>query len=279
MKSPHHVNPLEMVEAAVGVVDMAWTAIEKRREHAHHDAVAATWEDCVKLEGELIQERSENHRLKAALEDLRRALNEVKSRDCNYRRNGVPDYNAIDKDDCPSNLYEQLQERVDSPIFRDRLKNMQGIELQEQSLVASEGMDLNNEDYASWEVVSKDVLNKSDREQFDGADDDDFILVSQDDIIESLAAFVARLVVSNPRAQAMTPKQLQEVISVSFAKLEQKGKLKKLWTTVKLLYSGVTWTATVATTAVGLYKNPFIVRTLFKAVTMSSRLMIKALTC
>eukprot|EP00250_Pteridium_aquilinum_P004582 c1478_g1_i1 orf=614-1462(+) len=281
MVSPHHVNPLEVMEVAVGVVDAAWTAIERRRDHAHHDVAASTWEDCVKLERELIQERSENHRLKAALDELRKALHEVKNRDgTHHQPTSVTASSITYEDGCPLDLYERLQQKVDSPVFLERLKDMHEVEAQEASKMAPKDRETSIElaDSSTWVMVPDKLFDTEGREDFGDLDDDDgFILVSQDDVIESLAAFVAKLVVTNPNAKTMTPMQMQEVISISFARMESKGKLKKLWSTAKFIYSSVTWTTTVATTAVGLYKNPFIVRALFKAVTMSSRLVIKAL--
>ncbi|KAI5081145.1 hypothetical protein GOP47_0004328 [Adiantum capillus-veneris] len=276
---PHHVNPLEMVEAAVGVVDAAWTAVERHRDHAHHDVAAATWEDCVKLEGELIQERSENHRLKVALEELRKALHALKKRDCNRQSNAIPASFNTFKDGYPADLHERLLKKVDTPAFLERLKDMQEVDSQKSSRVALKDAEksLEMEDCSSWVVVPNKLLETDGREEISALEDEGFLLISQDDVIESLAAFVAKLVVSNPNAKSMSPLQIQEVISVAFAKLEQKGKLRKLWSTAKFVYSSVTWTTTIATTAVGLYKNPFIVRALFKALTMSSRLVIKAL--
>lgn len=279
IKSPHHVNPLEMVEAAVGVVDVAWTAIERRRDHAHHDAATTTWEDCVKLERELIQERSENHRLKAALEELRKALHEVRYRDCTDQPIAFAASSSTHDDGCPLDLHERLQKKVDSPAFLERLQDMHLAESKEASKIAPKDGEtsMNLEDSSSWVMVPDELFETEGKEEIGGLDDDGFILVSQEDVIESLAAFVAKLVVSNPNAKTMTPMQMQEVVAMSFARMEHKGKLRKLWSTAKFIYSSVTWTATVATTAVGLYKNPFIVKALFKALTMSSRLVIKAL--
>ncbi|MCO5578809.1 hypothetical protein L7F22_032656 [Adiantum nelumboides] len=277
MKNPHLVNPLEMVEAAVGVVDAAWTAVERHWEHAHHDVAAATWEDCIKLEGELIQERSENYRLKVALEELRKALHELKVKDCNYLSNASTTSSLAYKNGYPADIHERLQKKVDTPAFLERLKNMHEVNSQDASRAALNETSLEMEDCSSWVVVPDKLLETDQREEISDLDDDGFLLISQDDVIESLAAFVAKLVVSNPNAKSMSPLQIQEVICVAFARLEQKGKLKKFWSTAKFVYSSVTWTTTIATTAVGLYQNPFIVRALFKALTTSSGLLIKAL--
>lgn len=272
---PHHANPLEMVEAAVGVVDAAWTAIERHRDHVHHDAAASTWEDCVKLERELIHERSENQRLKVALEELREALHEV--RNVNFADHQPT---STHEDGCPLDLCERLQKKVDSLAFLERLQDMQEAELKEASNIPLKevGTNTNSEEFSSWVMVPDQLYDAEVKEEIAGLDDvDGFVLVGRDDVIESLAAFVAQLVVCNPKAKFMTPTQMQEVISMSFATMEEKGKLRKLWNIAKVVYSSVTWTTTVATTVVGLYTNPFIVKALFKVLIISSRLMVKAL--
>ncbi|MCO5603459.1 hypothetical protein L7F22_057609 [Adiantum nelumboides] len=210
MKNPHLVNPLEMVEAAVGVVDAAWTAVERHWEHAHHDVAAATWEDCVKLEGELIQERSENHRLKVALEELRKALHELKEKDCNYLSSASTTSSLACKNGQPADFHERLQKKIDTPAFLERLKNMHEVNSQEASRAALNEASLEMEDCSSWVVVPDKLLEMEQREEISDLDDDGFLLISQDDVIESLAAFVAKLVVSNPNAKSMSPLQIQE---------------------------------------------------------------------
>lgn len=268
-----------MVEAAVEVVDVAWTALERHRDHAHHDAATTMWQDCIKLERELIQERSENHRLKAGLDELRKALHEARKMDCADQPVVLAAPSSAREDDCPLDLYERLRKKVDSPAFVATLQDMHEVESDSASKIAPKDGEsrMNLEESSSWEIIPDDLFETGGGEEINTLDDDGFILVSQDDIIESLAAFVAKLVVSNPTAKTMSPKQMQDVVLLSFARMEQKGKLRKLWSAAKFIYSSLTWTTTVATTAFGLYKNPFILKALFKALTLSSGVVIKAL--
>ena len=81
-----HSHPLQVVEAAIEVADIAWTAIEKHKKHSNSSPPSdssssrdvAAIEACLMLEKLLAEERCENRRLDAALRECRRSIREAK---------------------------------------------------------------------------------------------------------------------------------------------------------------------------------------------------------
>ena len=84
-----HSHPLQVVEAAIEVADIAWTAIEKHKKHSNPSPPSsdssssssrdvAAMEACLMLEKLLAEERCENRRLDAALTECRRSIREAK---------------------------------------------------------------------------------------------------------------------------------------------------------------------------------------------------------
>ncbi|XP_073046458.1 uncharacterized protein [Primulina eburnea] len=139
-------------------------------------------------------------------------------------------------------FYDVLKSRVECPDFLKKLENAQA---SIQRNMTEEG--------GSWDMISEHDL-------WEGGDvelgSEDYVLVSQEDIMEGIAAFMAAYLSSLKQTKDLTPNQLQEVLSKTFSIKKKKGKLRKALDGTKVIYSVVSWGAT----AIGIYQNPVLLR-------------------
>nr|GLL48127.1 uncharacterized protein LOC109170391 isoform X1 [Ipomoea trifida]GMD93970.1 Inactive serine/threonine-protein kinase roco10 [Ipomoea batatas] len=139
-------------------------------------------------------------------------------------------------------LCDLLKSRVDSPDFLQKLENAQASV--PQSIA---------EECSSWDIVNdSDLWESGDPE----LDNDDYVLVRQEDIVDGIACFMAAYLLSLKQTKDLTPNQLQEALSKTFSVKKKKGKLRKAWDGSKIIYNVASWGAT----AVGIYQNPAILR-------------------
>ncbi|KAG6554746.1 hypothetical protein Mapa_003765 [Marchantia paleacea] len=247
-----HGEGLSVAVAVVEVADVAWAALERRHDKSR-DAVARD-KEFSEAEGALEQEREENRRLRARLEEYQKALEDMQARG---------------EQDDTSELYERLIKKVDSPEFLSKLADCS------EGSKSPERMDVNTaDDPSSWLVVTdKDLTEKELKVERDELGQDGYVVITQEDIVDGIASFMARYISSIPQTKAMTPQELQKAISQAFTDLERRGKLRKLWNCGKFMYSAASWGAT----AVGLYKNPVIVRAATMAVWTSCCVVVRLL--
>ncbi|GFY96092.1 hypothetical protein Acr_11g0003980 [Actinidia rufa] len=127
-------------------------------------------------------------------------------------------------------LCDLLKSRVECPGFLEKLESAQ---LSLPQNIAEEGN--------SWDVISENDL-------WDGGsselDHEDYVLVSQEDIMEGIACFVATYLLSLNQTKDLTPNQLQEALSKAFSVNKEKGKLRKAWDGSKVVYNVASWGAT-----------------------------------
>ncbi|GKV09467.1 hypothetical protein SLEP1_g20963 [Rubroshorea leprosula] len=155
-------------------------------------------------------------------------------------------------------LCNLLKSRVECPDFLEKLECAR-VSVQE-----------NIPECSSWDLVSEDDLWKG--ENVD-SDEEDYVLVSQEDIIDGIACFMAAYLLSVKQTKDLTPNQLQEALSKTFSVKKKKGKLRKAWDGSKVIYNVASWGAT----AIGIYQNPVIIRAASKAVLTSFHLISKLL--
>lgn len=193
--------------------------------------------------------------LETVLQQCQRALELLKSTDCSE-----PDLTAAgdsfkdvveENDECSpaqasdaeaEELCDLLKSRVDSPDFLQKLESVQASAPQN---IAEEG--------SSWDMVSDNDLWESGNPLLDN---EDYVLVRQEDIVEGIACFMAAYLLSLKQAKDLTPTQLQEALSKTFSVKKKKGKFRKAWDGSKVLYNVASWGAT----AIGIYQNPAIIR-------------------
>ncbi|XAR62090.1 hypothetical protein NMG60_11016705 [Bertholletia excelsa] len=139
-------------------------------------------------------------------------------------------------------LCDLLKSRVECFDFLEKLESAQAAVPQN---IAEEG--------SSWDMVSEnDLWEAGSIEQ----DQEDYVLVRQEDIVEGIACFMAAYLLSLKQTKDLTPHQLQEALSKTFSVKKKKGKLRKAWDGSKVIYNVASWSAT----AIGIYQNPALLR-------------------
>ncbi|PON70493.1 hypothetical protein TorRG33x02_256490 [Trema orientale] len=157
-------------------------------------------------------------------------------------------------------LCELLKSRVECPDFLEKLACAQASI--PQNLTAEEGN--------SWDVVSENDLWEGEKRDLN---EDEYVLVSQEDILEGIACFMTAYLESIKQTKDLPPNQLQEALRKTFSVKKKKGKLRKAWDGSKVIYNVASWGAT----AIGIYQNPVIIRAASKAFWTSCHVISKLL--
>ncbi|KDP41463.1 hypothetical protein JCGZ_15870 [Jatropha curcas] len=156
-------------------------------------------------------------------------------------------------------LCDLLKSRVECPDFLEKLESAQ---MSVPQTITEES--------SSWAMVSKHDLWGD--ETVD-SDQEDYVLVRQEDIVDGIACFMAAYLLSLKQTKDLTPNQLQDALSKTFSVKKKKGKLRKAWDGSKVIYNVASWGAT----AIGIYQNPVILRAATKAFWTSCHVISKLL--
>uniref|UniRef100_A0A2N9FKG8 Uncharacterized protein n=1 Tax=Fagus sylvatica TaxID=28930 RepID=A0A2N9FKG8_FAGSY len=156
-------------------------------------------------------------------------------------------------------LCDLLKSRVECADF---LQKLESAKVSVPQNLAEEG--------SSWDVVSENDLWESENGD---SDQEDYVLVRQEDIVEGIACFMAAYLLSLKQTKDLTPNQLQDALSKTFSVKKKKGKLLKAWDGSKVIYNVASWGAT----AIGIYQNPVILRVATKAFWTSCHVISKLL--
>lgn len=95
-----------------------------------------------------------------------------------------------------------------------------------------------------------------------------YVLVSKQDAVDAMAAFIAACLASVPEARVMEPKQLQKALLTSVQELKT-NRVKQLWQWGRFLYRG----AAVAYSAFTVYENPWLIRTVLTTLWTSAQVL------
>ncbi|XP_047164853.1 uncharacterized protein LOC124834244 isoform X3 [Vigna umbellata] len=127
-------------------------------------------------------------------------------------------------------LRDMLKSRVECPAFLQKLECAQASVSQN---IYEEGN--------SWDLVGENDLWEGQR---DDLDQEDYVLVRQEDVVEGIACFMAAYLLSIKQTKDLTPIQLQDALSKTFSAKKKKGKLRKAWDGSKVIYNVASWGAT-----------------------------------
>ncbi|CAJ2652166.1 unnamed protein product [Trifolium pratense] len=153
-------------------------------------------------------------------------------------------------------LCDLLKSRLECPDFLEKLECAQASVYQ------------NTVEGNSWDLISENDLWEG-----DDSEEEDYVLVRQDDIVDGIACFMAAYLLSLKKTKDLTPSQLQDALSKTFSVKKKKGKLRKAWDGSKVIYNVASWGAT----AIGIYQNPVILRAATKAFWTSCQVISKLL--
>ncbi|KAK7301121.1 hypothetical protein RJT34_11982 [Clitoria ternatea] len=198
--------------------------------------------------------------LEAVLEQCQRALELLNASDevlnSDSRDDPLP---SPPPDPETDQLCDLLKSRLECPDFLEKLECAQ----------ASASLNF-AEEGNSWDFVSENDLWEGEDA---GLDQEDYVLVREEDIVEGIACFMAAYLLSLKQTKDLTPNQLQDALSKTFSVKKKKGKLQKAWDGSKVIYNVASWSAT----AIGIYQNPVIVRVATKAFWTSCQVISKLL--
>lgn len=260
-----------LLGTAVEVADLAWDAFEFRhRQKESLSAKADQQKRCLQLEHALERQRSENQHLQAAIDEYQRILQDIQKLPPDSSSH-MPNFEI-----CPSDLHERLIKMVESPAFMDKLQILkQNLERDDPATMEIEGDILVNsslDDKSRWLWVPEDATPTK-REEKCSLDDENYILVTEEDVVEGIALLVAGIVAANPQSKNLTPEQLQSTISSVFDNRNQTNIIHKLLAAGKVMYTAASWGLALY----GLYTQRHIIKLATKAVVKSGRIVMMAL--
>ncbi|XWS25157.1 hypothetical protein CRYUN_Cryun27aG0046400 [Craigia yunnanensis] len=231
---------VEVAKTVLEVADVAWTAME-RCHHLHHnhnhEDDSPENHDNSKLEKELETLKSENQRLRNHLEQNLKLLN------------NLLESPAI-LNDCPPDLYARLVSTVDSKDFLTRLKSLKESNTKiEFPFMEATGDDMHSAEILinvdqkepSWWVWVTDEMAPSNVEEWSGIDDENYIVVSEEHVVDGVANFMAKCILSNPNAQTLTPEELQKTLLKALGSVNKLEKVLGIWHAGKMFYTLSTW--------------------------------------
>jgi hypothetical protein len=156
-------------------------------------------------------------------------------------------------------IRDLLKTRVESPEFLDKIGSLYQV---------------NPDEAASWSIINKAEAWEAKNCCGDGeSDQDGFVVVKQEDIVEGIACFMAAYLLSLKETKELTPTELQKVLSKTFEVKKKKSRLRKAWDGANVVYNVASWSAT----AIGIYQNPALVQAARTAVFTSWQVLSKLL--
>ncbi|KAG4201225.1 hypothetical protein ERO13_A05G265100v2 [Gossypium hirsutum] len=227
------------------------------------------------MKGTVVEEKDQvrvkRKTLQAVLEECQRALellsncedgtdDDDEDGEGKHEVNHQGELNGVDlsRDQEADELCDLLKSRVQCPDFLEKLE------------CAQVPVPENIADGSSWDMVNPNDLWGDENGDLD---QEDYVLVRQDDIVEGIACFMAAYLLSLKQTKDLSPNQLQQALSKTFSVKKKKGKLRKAWDGSKVIYNVASWGAT----AIGIYQNPLLMRAASKAFWTSCEVISKLL--
>ncbi|XP_038984759.1 uncharacterized protein LOC113463307 isoform X2 [Phoenix dactylifera] len=232
-----HEIPLEVVGTMIEMADVAWSALEYRRERK---AEAAE-------EDEISHLKAENLRLRTVLADNLAVLQGL------YKSPSV-------SNDCPPDLYTRLVAAVDSSSFLTKLESLH-----------QESTDLPNDKLPSSEPIDEIVPDCL--EEVSGIDNESYVIISEENVVEGIAHFIASCILENPKSKVLTPEELQRTVTRALGGIKDRSKWRNVWEAGRIIYTLSTWGIALA----GIYRHRAILKAAAKGVSASANLALKAL--
>ncbi|OAP19220.1 hypothetical protein AXX17_AT1G40440 [Arabidopsis thaliana] len=195
----HHA--IEVTKTVLEVADVAWTAVETYHHHHHHqdENHESTNPISDPRDRELEALRQENRRLRTLLESNLKLFETLAE-------------SAAFSHDCPSDLYARLVTMVTSRDFLARLENIRqalsnGTQNQfpfkeptDDVKTVEVLIEMDHQEPSWWVLVTDDMVPSNVEEQ-SAIDNEHYIVVNEDHVIDAVAHFLAKCIMSNPKAK------------------------------------------------------------------------------
>ncbi|KAL5776968.1 hypothetical protein ACOSP7_009894 [Xanthoceras sorbifolium] len=266
---------LEVAKTVLEVADVAWLAVESchhhHDRHDHHDRQDQESYDN-QARDNLEALKSENRRLRNLLDQNLKLLENLSE-------------SPALLNDCPPDLYARLVSTVDSEKFLIRLKSLHqasingtGIEFPFKDAtvddVRSAGILINvDQEEPSWWVWVTDEMVPSNVEEWSGIDNENYVVVSEEHVVDGVANFMAKCLMSNPKAVNLAPEELQKVLAKALDGVSKLEKMLGIWSAGKMFYTLSTWGLALA----GLYRSRAVLRLAATGVHATSKVVLRAL--
>ncbi|XP_021740366.1 uncharacterized protein LOC110706710 [Chenopodium quinoa] len=270
----HAKEAVDAAKIVVEVAELAWCAAEllHRNNHSDHpDNSVAEFNAPLTVE-EFEEIRTENRQLKELLEQNLKLFQKISSSPCLLQ-------------DCPPDLHERIVTAVDSESFLTRLQSLRDGSVngttKEFPFKEPTGEDLEavevlinvDQEEPSWWVWVTDSMVPGKVEEHSGIDDENYVIVCEEQVVDGVANFLARCIVSNPKLQKLTPEQLQKTLTSSLGGFHKVEKMLSIWHAGKLFYALSTWGLAIA----GMYQSRAVLKLAAHGVHHTSKLVLKAI--
>ncbi|KAK6132314.1 hypothetical protein DH2020_033938 [Rehmannia glutinosa] len=262
---------MEVAKTVLEVADVAWTAVECCHHHHHHDERPPPLPE-LKGGGDSDSDtgalRSENERLRQLLEKNLNLLQQISSSPTLLQS-------------CPSDLQDRLLEAVNSKRFLNELDSLREkstckFPFDEPTGADSEKADMlinvDHEEPSWWVWVSEEMVPINSEEE-SRIDNENYVVVSEEHVVDGVANFMARCILANPKTQNLTPLELQKALMKALGGMNRVEKMLNIWHAGKMFYTLATWGLALAS----LYQGRAILRLATLGVHHSSKLALKAI--
>ncbi|KAJ4917342.1 Uncharacterized protein Rs2_02892 [Raphanus sativus] len=274
----HHA--IEVTKTVLEVADVAWTAVEVYHQHHHHDHHSDEGENHDEStnpitdprDRELESLRQENLRLRTLLE-------------ANLKLFETLAESAALSHDCPKDIYARLVSMVTSRDFLARLESLRqalsnGTQNQfpfkeptEDDVQTVEVLIEIDHQEPSWWVLVTDDMIPSNVEEKSAIDNDHYIVVNEEHVVDAVAHFLAKCIMSNPKAKILKPEELQKILAQEVSALSKVGRVVDIWHAGKMFYTFSTWGLAFG----GLYQARGALKIAAKGVHATSKVVLRAL--
>ncbi|XP_057809632.1 uncharacterized protein LOC131024071 [Salvia miltiorrhiza] len=263
------VGSMEVAKTVIEVADVAWTAVESCHHHLHHDGPKPPPQESIEradLDIECL--RAENERLRLLLEKNLNLLQEISS-------------SPTLMHSCPSDLNDRILGAVKSESFLNELEFLRqnstctfpfhepsGADLERAEVL----INMDHEEPSWWVWVTDDMVPKNTEEK-SGIDNENYVIVTEEHVVDGVATFMARCILANPKSMNLTPLELQQALMKALKGMNKLEKMIDIWHAGKLFYTLAMWGLTLAS----LYQGRAILRLATLGVHHSSKAALQIL--
>ncbi|KAL3634770.1 hypothetical protein CASFOL_021824 [Castilleja foliolosa] len=261
-----HVS-MDVAKTVLEVADVAWTAVETCHHHHHHETASSP--PGIKEIGISIEAlSSENERLRQLLEKNLNLLQQISS-------------SSTLLHNCPSDLHDRILSIVNSESFLNELETLRQKSTRSFPFDEPSGADLekaevlinvDNEEPSWWVWVSEETGPKNIEEK-SGIDNENYVIISEEHVVEGVATFMARCVLANPKSLSLSPLELQKALMKTLGGMNKVEKMLNIWHAGKMFYTLATWSLALAS----LYQGRAILKLATIGVHHSSKMALKVL--
>lgn len=269
-----HHSPVEVAKTVLEVADLAWTAVECCHHHHHQGttpqetAPSSPNEEEEKRDLQKLEAlRLENQRLRTLLEQNLQLLGNISQSPSFYKN-------------CPRDLHVRLLSAVSSEMFLKKLESKFtddcSFPFKEPTCADMEVLEIPIEvghKESSWWVWVSDEMVPSNVEEMSGLDHENYVIVSEDVFVESVADFIAKCIASDTRAKGLSPKELQKAVTKALGGSSKVGRIVQIWQAGQVFLSIASWGVALA----GLYRSRAILRHAAIGVHTVSKVVMKAI--